>query len=449
MAKQGSAKAGGKPERANRTLHLTAAAVERLRTDRPGGVRYSDSRLENFGLYVSPPSRRRPNGRKSFWVAYVKEGKQKRMKIGTYPDMSPETAREKAGEVLGQVRGGADPVEERKPAITFTKWVEQYLDGVRRRKKQPGPDERFLAGAVERWGKRPIDHVARDEVAAAMRDVERNARHRHEERLQGAREALAKAKGRKKRSPSLESRLEARIARLESTQHPGRVTANRWLAAVRACLAEAKRSGHLVVNVAGDVRPYRENPPRARVLTDEELRRLLEAIAKEPDAHVRAAFRLLIETGARTSEVMRARWEDFDLAEATWRIPSPKAGRPQLLPLPSRTVGMLRRLERNGPWLVPGLTMGQPRYDLRRPWQRIREAAALPPDLHIHDIRRTFGLHVARTAGLHVASKLLRHADVRVTERVYAPLDLATLRKALEKHGEVVPFNEANGGKES
>ncbi len=50
----------------------------------------------------------------------------------------------------------------------------------------------------------------------------------------------------------------------------------------------------------------------------------------------------------------------------------------------------------------------------------------------MHDIRRTFGLEVSRAAGLHVASKLLGHSTVKVTERVYAPLQEKELREAAE-----------------
>ena len=69
----------------------------------------------------------------------------------------------------------------------------------------------------------------------------------------------------------------------------------------------------------------------------------------------------------------------------------------------------------------------------------------------VHDIRRTFGLDVARMFGLHVASKLLRHADVRVTERVYAPLSTEDLRKATEgvqrpATDNVVEFKSGSGG---
>ena len=103
-----------------------------------------------------------------------------------------------------------------------------------------------------------------------------------------------------------------------------------------------------------------------------------------------------------------------------------------MLPLASPTVARLRVSPRIGLFVVAGRDPEKPRRDLKRPWTNIRKIAEVE-DVHIHDLRRTFGLAVTRSAGLHVASKLLRHSDVRVTERVYAPLGIDDLREALEK----------------
>ena len=176
----------------------------------------------------------------------------------------------------------------------------------------------------------------------------------------------------------------------------------------------------------------RENPPRSRVLSDAEFLRVLKAIEGLRNLHVRLAFNLLLDTGARKSEVLRARWDDIDLEGRLWRIPSPKSNRPQVIPLHESTVTRLKAAQRNGPWLVPGRTPERPKVDLKRSWAQIRREAKLD-GVNIHDLRRTFGLHIARDAGLHIASKMLRHSDVRVTEQVYVPLGLDSLREAMEK----------------
>jgi integrase len=234
--------------------------------------------------------------------------------------------------------------------------------------------------------------------------------------------------------------LKEKLRLMREREKVGHTQGNRFLASIRACLANALAANHLTSNPAAGIKNFKENPPRARVLTDEEMKRFADAIAEETDPHIRAAFRLLIETGARRSEVLRAKWRDFDLDAMSWRIPSPKSGHPQVVPLTRQTVALLLHTPQVGEWLIPGADDRNHRVDLAKPWKRIVKKAKLD-GVHVHDIRRTFGLDVARSAGLHVASKLLRHADVRVTERVYAPLGIDDLREAAEAVQRPAPDN--------
>jgi integrase len=259
---------------------------------------------------------------------------------------------------------------------------------VKRRKKAPREDERFLTRARKLWERRPLNSITVEDVRKGM-------------------------------------------AAESADDHP--VRGNRWLASVRACLATAWRSDIIASNPAARVRLNRENPPRARVLSDDELKRVVGAINANKDPFPRTALLMLITTGARLSEVLRARWEDVDLDAATWRIPSPKAGTPQIVPLHIGTVDLLRSLPHTtGPWIIPGRNPQKRRADLKKPWAEVKKASKVT-DITIHDLRRTFGLTAARAAGLHVASKLLRHSAVSVTERVYAPLGLDDLRAGLDK----------------
>ncbi|MGZ5380904.1 MAG: tyrosine-type recombinase/integrase [Thermoanaerobaculia bacterium] len=181
------------------------------------------------------------------------------------------------------------------------------------------------------------------------------------------------------------------------------------------------------------------------MLTDDEMVAVAGAIATDEDEYARAGLRLLVETGARLSEALRAKWEDVDLEDGTWRVPSPKSGHPQIIPLPRSTVALLRRLPRveKCPYIVVGRHGDRPRTDLRDAWARVKTTAAKTApnvaDVHVHDLRRSFGLSIARSHGLHVASRLLRHANTTVTEQVYAPRGLDELREASQKRADALP----------
>jgi len=70
---------------------------------------------------------------------------------------------------------------------------------------------------------------------------------------------------------------------------------------------------------------------RERFLTAEEIARLNQALMSEPDWRWRAFFPLSLLLGTRRSELITARWADIAFAQAVWRIPNTKSGRPHLL----------------------------------------------------------------------------------------------------------------------
>ncbi|MFZ4760647.1 MAG: tyrosine-type recombinase/integrase [Burkholderiaceae bacterium] len=75
---------------------------------------------------------------------------------------------------------------------------------------------------------------------------------------------------------------------------------------------------------------------RRRRLTDEEIVELASKMRGARLArHVRHAIWLMLATGARIGEIAHARWQDIDLEARTWTIPSEysHSGRPHLIPL--------------------------------------------------------------------------------------------------------------------
>lgn len=380
---------------------LTQRFVLSLKTGKQGGQRFSDTELKGFALQVYP------SGRKVFQVRYRTVAGQRRLiVIGDYGPFTVDAARDRAKAILGEVARGGDPAvaeTEKKIAPGWADWVKTYLEDVHSRKKSWRSDYRYLNGTLEKplrvkFDKVPETHFEGVASWGTLKLSELTA------------EDISKAFDR-------------------TLKEAGKTSANRFLASVRACLQAAWRLDKVPVNVAMKVRAHPENPPRQRVLDDDELGRALEAVAALKDPYARLAFVLLIETGARLSEVLHARWTDLDLEGKLWRLPSPKSGKPQVIPLADSTCAALRNTQRLGPYLIPGQSGNAPRSDLKRPWDQILKTAQLQ-DCHIHDLRRSFGLRVARAAGLHVASKLLRHSTIHVTESVYAPLGIEELRRA-------------------
>jgi integrase len=372
-------------ESGKRGLKLTQSVVKALKTDLPRGVRLYDTELRGFCVTVLP------SGNKVFWVRYGDRKKRSWYRVGAYGVLTVEEAREEARKVLSRATLGGDPVAEktaRKTIPTLKEWTDEYIGEAKGRISAPWIREsrRYLNVACETLGHHPLDKIS-------VEDVNRF---------------------------------------FQAEREKGPTTANRALAALRACLSSAWRRELIPDNPATKVRAVRENPPRNRVLTDDELARLLKVLDSYPDPHVRAAFLLLVQCGARRSEVLRAKWEDFDLDQGQWRLPRPKSQRPEVIPLTEESVKLLESLTRYGPYLIPGRKEENPRTTLHGPWKIIKEAAGIK-NVTPHDLRRSYGLQVALTAGLHVASKLLRHSDIRVTEKVYAPLGLDGLRAAAEK----------------
>lgn len=179
---------------------------------------------------------------------------------------------------------------------------------------------------------------------------------------------------------------------------------------------------------------------RDRTLSVDEFGRLCEAIDKTEDPHLRACFALLAHTGARKGEILNARWEDLDLEGGTLHLPSTKSGRPQKLWLTPELMALLDTLPRCSEYIIAGRFQDKPRRDIRKPWATLKNEAALPDDIRIHDLRRTFGLQIAQLTGnTAVASRLLRHSSIAVTDRHYTPYADEVLREALEARAKVVP----------
>lgn len=101
-------------------------------------------------------------------------------------------------------------------------------------------------------------------------------------------------------------------------------------------------------NPASDVKPSDALKPRTKGhfarIEPKELPELLRKIeAYQGSAVTRLAMKLMVLTFVRTRELIGARWEEFDLEAAEWRIPAErmKMKTPHIVPLSTQAVEIL------------------------------------------------------------------------------------------------------------
>ena len=348
-----------------------------------------DDELTGFALRVTS------NGAKSFvWEGRVK-GRMRRVTLGQFPAISVMKARDQALAMKAAVTAGRDPTAERKRQnreLTFAELAARYIEEyAKEHKKSWREDERRIkAHLVPRFGTRRLSDIRPDEIISMQQAIKRDR---------------------------------------------GLYESNRVAVLTRTMFNIARDmqlySGE---NPAQRIKLFREEK-RERFLSPEELHRVNAALEQETNEYWRAYFPLSLMLGTRKNELLAARWENLDLEQGTIRLPTTKAGRPHLLPLPTPAVDLLRALpsRASSEWVFPGKGTTGHLVEVKSAWGRIRRLAAVP-DARVHDLRRTLGSWLAAQGySLPLIGRALNHSTASSTS-VYARLGLDPVRAALESN---------------
>jgi integrase len=135
---------------------------------------------------------------------------------------------------------------------------------------------------------------------------------------------------------------------LETLHHSLKATpyrANRVLALLSSMFRRGMQRKWCTENPAHGIRRFNEQK-RERWLSGDEIRRLLAALEEYPDQQAAVAIRLLLFTGSREGEVLRAPWDEFDLERGIWTRPShhSKTRKTEVVPLNRAAMEVLTRL---------------------------------------------------------------------------------------------------------
>jgi integrase len=200
----------------------------------------------------------------------------------------------------------------------------------------------------------------------------------------------------------------------------GAGTVIRELAYLSAIINHARREwGINVPNPVQMVRKPQSPQARARVLTDEEVAKLLQSL--EPIGRrshwTKPAVQLALATAMRRGELLSLRWEHIDLTGRTAFLPDTKNGDSRTVPLSSVAVQVLEQLPRH----ISGVVIPVEFFTLDAAFKRARKRAGLD-DVRFHDLRRTAITRMAeKLPNLIELAAVSGHKSLMVLKRYYRP----------------------------
>jgi integrase len=172
--------------------------------------------------------------------------------------------------------------------------------------------------------------------------------------------------------------------------------------------------------------------PRERILTNEEIRALVEN-AQPP---LKYAILLALNTGMRKGEILSLRWENVNLERnfITVTAVEAKSKRIRRIPINSelRKLFIKLNLTRNGnSYVLQNPMTGQPYRDFQRSWKTLLTKTGID-GVRFHDCRHTFASHFLMNGGdLYTLKELLGHRELNTTAR-YLTITTAYKNQAIE-----------------
>lgn len=266
--------------------------------------------FDGDGLYLLV----QPNGSRWWRMKYYFRGIEKTLSVGVYPEVSLKQAPERRQEIREQVAAGVDPSELRKAekrsyADTFETIAREWWS----KRKHIWSDEyanavmtRFEQDIFPFIGKKPVKTIAAADFLGCL------------ERMQ-QRGVLETA-----------HKVQSKCSEV-----------------MRFAVATRRVDRDPVVDLKGALPPVKRKH-YASITYPSQVGGLLRAIEgyRGKSRVVYCALRLLPFVFVRSSELRYARWGEFDLQDAQWKIPAErmKMDNPHIVPLSTQAVSILREL---------------------------------------------------------------------------------------------------------
>lgn len=279
-----------------------------IRNTRPGPKLQKLSDGDGLYLFVQP------SGAKWWRFRYVFNDREKMLSVGVYPRITLAEARSRREELRKQIAKGIDPSAERKAqkrsrATTFEAIAREWWE----KRRHTWSEEyakvvitRFEQGVFPLIGSNPINALVAADFLDCLQRLEKR----------GVIETAHKVQG-------------------------------KCSEVMRYAVATRRADRDPVIDLKGALTPVKRKH-YASITYPSEVGALLRTIDgyKGKSTIVHCALRLLPLVFVRSSELRYARWEEFDLDHAQWKIPAErmKMDIPHIVPLSKQSLAILREL---------------------------------------------------------------------------------------------------------
>ncbi len=386
-------------------MRLTAKLLDGF--NEPGKVIYDDL---TTGLCFRSTAR----GKGSWSYRYALNGKRREKSLGGYPRVTLPRAREAAQLLAAQVRGGIDPIAEKKAAqaaqaAAAAVWTFEKAAREVHTELKPGWRN---AKHADQWintlttyvfplvGTKRIDAITPKDCADTLRPI-----------------WLTK--------PETASRIRQRMdAVFKWAWAHGHITQNPVSVVDHILPKQNAKAEHQPAMPWKDVPTFVSEHVKARTIRDT----------------VRAALEVLILTAARSGEVRGATWGEFDLSVGVWTIPAArmKMKEPHRIALSTQAVATLHTLKAAGlheTLVFPSSRDGKVLSDmtLTALLRRIKAASDTPGRVATaHGFRSSFRDWASEHGyARDLAERALSHAISNKVEAAYHRTDLLEQRRPL------------------
>ena len=298
--------------------------VVQIRALKPAERPYKVADVDGLYLLVQP------SGALLWRFRYRCCGIERKLSLGSFPDVTLVQARRKRDEAKAELDDGIDPVEEKRQRrlkaelaaqTTFALVAEEYIQKMEREGRSPATIKkaRWFLELLDGIAKRPIAAITPHELLDVLKRVERRGHHETALRLRSFAGRVFRygfATLRTERNPADILRGALTIPRVRH----------------HAAIVEPKKVGDLL--------------------------RAIDTYTGRPETlH---ALRIAPHVFLRPGELRQAKWNEIDFAEKVWRVPAErmKMKQPHAVPLSRQVLFLLqdlRSLARDSEFLFPAL----------------------------------------------------------------------------------------------